>query len=117
MNLAIVGGRDFNDSALFAESVAPFMDKITTVVSGGASGADTMAKSFANDNLIPYVVFLPDWTKYGRAAGPMRNRQIVDASDALLAFWDGVSKGTKSSINYAKKRGIPVTIIRYGNNT
>ena len=50
-------------------------------------------------------IFLPEWKKYGRAAGPVRNKEMVNSADLVIAFWDGKSKGTKSLIKYAEKIG------------
>jgi hypothetical protein len=48
-------------------------------------------------------VFYPDWDKYGKKAGPLRNELIIQSADLVLAFWDGTSRGTKSSIDFALK--------------
>lgn len=56
-------------------------------------------------------VYKPDWARYGRAAGAIRNKQIVDACDKLIAFWDGKSKGTKISIDMAEKQGKLLKVI------
>jgi hypothetical protein len=75
------------------------------IVSGGAAGVDKMARDVAFRDNFFYIEFLPDWTKYGRAAGALRNKKIVDYCDKLIAFWDGKSKGTKISIDMAEKAG------------
>ena len=64
-------------------------------------GVDTIAKLFALENGIKYIEFLPNYQKYGRRAPIVRNYQMVDYGDSILAFWDGESRGTKSVINYA----------------
>lgn len=112
MRLAIVGGRTFNDIHKLNE----IMSKLSppdTIISGGAIGADTVAANYARENNIELVEFLPDWKKYGRAAGMIRNKTIIDSADAVLAFWDGKSKGTKNSIALARKRKIPLWIEIY----
>lgn len=103
MVVAIVGSRSFTDYAELKRIVDPMKDKITKIVSGGASGADNLAWRYANDNDIPLVEFLPNWTKYGKAAGPIRNRQIVEMADYVILFWNGVSKGTKSTLDICKE--------------
>ena len=107
MRLAIIGSRTCPpvDITLYL----PFVPD--TIVSGGAKGADTYAKEYAIKNNIPIIEFLPDYRKYGRKAPLMRNLQIVDNCDFLLAFWDGVSRGTKFTIDYAERKGISHQII------
>lgn len=61
-------------------------------------------------NDIPSVIFIPDWKKYGRSTGIRRNKDIIDNSDIVVAFWDGESRGTKNSINQAKKADKPCHI-------
>lgn len=56
------------------------------------------------------LVILPDWKQYNRGAGAVRNREIVDTADFVVAIWDGKSKGTKISINHAKKVNKPVFV-------
>jgi len=126
--IAVGGGRDFQDYGRLKYDLSDFIVRLhegaeddhpgekvgITIVSGGASGADSLAKRYAKEFLCDYVEFLPDWTTHGRAAGFIRNQLIVDAATHLLAFWDGQSKGTTHSIALAKKKGIPVEIHSYG---
>lgn len=119
INLGIVGSRGFNDKELFSQTMNKFLDvypleTIENVVSGGAAGADTMGAQWAEMKGIETKIFLPEWKKYGKSAGIIRNGEIVEASDVLLAFWDGKSPGTKNSIDRAKKKGIPYYIIEFG---
>lgn len=107
MRLAIIGSR--NCPPVDIASYLPFVPD--TIVSGGAKGADTYAKEYALKNDIPISEFLPDYRKYGRKAPLLRNLQIVDNCDFLLAFWDGTSRGTKFTIDYAEKRGVPLKIV------
>ena len=106
--LAIVGSR--NCPPIDIASNIPFIP--SAIVSGGALGADTYAKEYAIKNNIPIVEFLPDYKRYGRNAPILRNIQIVENCDFLLAFWDCISRGTKFTIEYAEKRGVPFKIIR-----
>ena len=107
MRLAIIGSR--NCPPVDIAFYLPFVPD--TIVSGGAKGVDTYAKKYAIKNNIPIIEFLPDYRKYGRKAPLMRNLQIVDNCDFLLAFWDGISRGTKFTIDYAEKRGVPLKIV------
>ncbi|MBE6548001.1 MAG: DUF2493 domain-containing protein, partial [Ruminococcaceae bacterium] len=86
-------------------------EDVTEIVSGGAKGIDTDAETFAKENNIKTTVFLPDYSRYGRGAPILRNYQIVDYADEVLAFWDGKSKGTKSVIDYCKKQDKKVTVV------
>lgn len=116
MKLAIVGGRDFNDYALLANTIFSSLcplDYITEIISGGAKGADHLGADFAENNDIPIRIFPAEWSKYGKSAGFIRNQMIVDACDMVLAFWDGESKGTQDTINKAKKAKKPTFIVYY----
>lgn len=112
IKVAIVGSRNFNNLNLVEEYVNNLPES-SVVVSGGAIGVDTAAVDAAKKRGLKTVVFLPQWEKYGKIAGILRNTRIVDFSDRLVAFWDGKSTGTMDSIMKAKKRGIPVEIV-YG---
>lgn len=106
--IAIIGSRDFDDYELLKIKLKPFSP--TQIISGGAKGADALAERYAIDKDIELIIYKADWKKYGRGAGIVRNRQIVEHCDEVLAFWDGQSRGTKSSIDYAKKLNKPVVI-------
>ena len=73
------------------------------IVTGGAEGPDLIAEYWAYIHRVPCRVFKPDWEKFGKSAGAVRNRLIVDHCDQLIAFWDGKSKGTKISIDMASE--------------
>lgn len=83
------------------------------VISGHASGADSLGEKFAADHNLQCELFPADWEHHGKAAGPIRNAEMADASDALIAFWDGQSRGTKSMIDLAKRKGLQVAIVRF----
>lgn len=109
MNIAIVGSRGYvhlNKVATYVAALPPE----TCIVSGGAAGVDLAAEQAARSRGLSVQLFLPDWKQYGKKAGPIRNQQIVDQAEKLVAFWDGTSKGTQHSINLARKKGIPVEI-------
>lgn len=109
MKLAIIGSRDFNNFDLLESNVVKTTPSL--IISGGAKGADSLAEQYADKYQVEMLVFKPDWKQFGRGAGIVRNRQIVDAADHIMAFWDGKSKGTKSSIDYARITGKTVSII------
>ena len=110
MKLAVVGSRTFNDYELMKRELNKL--SFTSMVSGGAVGADSYAERYAKEFGIPIEIIRPDWKKYGRSAGMVRNKLIVDNADLLISFWDGKSKGTKHSIDYATARGKEVEVIR-----
>lgn len=115
IKLGIVGSRSFNDYELLKKHVDA--SNIAAIVSGGARGADTLAEQFAREHNLLMIVFKPDYAEHGRAAPFIRNSAIIEASDAVIAFWDGSSSGTLDSIKKAKKMGKPVTVIEYTSNT
>lgn len=109
MKIAIVGSRKYQD----LEKVIDYVKNLpegTVIVSGGASGVDTVAENAARARGLGVISIKPDWKTYGKAAGPIRNQEIVNQSDKLIAFWDGESRGTQSSIRFAQKKGIEVEI-------
>lgn len=113
MVIGIVGGRDFDDYSLLTTTMNEYVDKVHLIVSGGAKGADSLGERWAKENNKKTLIFKPEWEKFGKSAGFIRNQEIVKNSDFVLAFWDGKSKGTKSSIDLCKKNEIPYKIIYY----
>ena len=111
MNYGVVGSRDFIDYELLKNTLNALSD-IALIVSGGATGADQLARRYATEHNIPIREHLPDWQKYGRSAGPRRNRLIVQDSDVIIAFWDGKSRGTKSTIDIARQNATEVRVVR-----
>jgi hypothetical protein len=110
MRVAIIGGRNFDDYERLSQVITNLHVPVKSIVSGGAKGADRFAERYAEEKNIPITVFLPDWEKHGKAAGMVRNVQIVENADFLVAFWDGESLGTKHSIDLAKRKKIPYII-------
>jgi len=109
MKVAVIGSRTFENYTKL-ESVLDQYD-ISEIISGGARGADSLAELYALNKNIPVKIFKADWSKYGKAAGFIRNKDIIDNCDIVIAFWDGKSKGTQHSINLAKKQGKTVEVI------
>lgn len=106
MKIAIVGSRSF-DNYQFLKKILDWYD-IDVVVSGGAKGADRLAARYAVEKGIELKEFLPNWDLHGRAAGFIRNKDIVKYADEVIAFWDGKSKGTAHSIQIAEDSCKPV---------
>ena len=108
----IAGTRDFSDYALlcsYADEVLAGR-KGVEIVSGGARGADALGEQYARERGFALKVFPAEWKKWGAAAGPIRNAQMADYADALIAFWDGKSAGTRDMIRKAEDRGLRVQV-------
>jgi len=114
MKLAIIGSRSFNDVAFISSELDKLFEsnRLDLIVSGGARGADSIGAEWARSKGIPCKVHLPDWDRYGKSAGFIRNELIINDCDAVIAFWDGKSRGTLHSINLAKKKGRELTILK-----
>ena len=106
MKIAIVGSRNVT-----VPDIGKYVSNAEEIVSGGAKGVDSCAAEYARENGIRLTEFLPQYERYGRAAPIVRNKEIVDYSDKIIAFWNGSSKGTLSVIKYAQKTGKPCEII------
>lgn len=115
MRLAIIGSRTFCDYDLLKNWVSIYITNSwgsnVKIISGGAKGADTLGECFADDLNFEKEIYLADWNKEGKAAGFMRNQQIVDACDIVVAFWDGKSRGTKDTIDKARIARKPTFIV------
>jgi len=118
MKIIIAGSRTITDKAKInamifrgVNKLVPF-DKINEVIiiSGGARGVDTEGENWAKSFGFPIERYLAQWDKFGKRAGFIRNKQMIDNADALIAIWDGKSKGTEHTINLAKQRGIPIYV-------
>ena len=83
---------------------------IGCVVTGGAAGVDTLAEHWAKRHNLEWVCYLPQWDIYGKRAGMLRNKDMIDFADALISFWDGKSPGTKQAIEYARSIGRPYQV-------
>jgi hypothetical protein len=112
MKVIIAGGRNINDYSLLLSTIGEANFTITEVVSGMAPGVDTLAIQYSQENNLPLAEFHADWNQYKRAAGPIRNRQMAEYGEALIAIWDGESRGTKNMIEEATKRGLQVYVKR-----
>lgn len=131
MKIIIAGGRDVDDYAMVEYVVEAVLTlsglKATEVVCGGARGADSLGERWAEENGIPVKKFEADWTDiyapgalpkknpngpgfYNARAGLDRNIKMAKYADALIAFWDGESRGTKHMIDEAKKMNLKVFI-------
>lgn len=111
----VAGGRDFANYDLLRDTLDKLLANKADVeiVSGKAKGADSLGERYAAERGYPVKAFPADWNRHGKAAGPKRNAEMSAYTDALVAFWDGASAGTKSMVDLAKQRGLPVRVIRY----
>lgn len=110
MRLAVVGSRGFDDYEYLKATIEKINADIECIISGGARGADSLAARYSREKGIALREYLPEYDKYGRGAPIVRNRLIVDDCDTLIAFWDGKSRGTRDSIDYARRQGRKVII-------
>lgn len=126
VKMAIIGSRDFLDYDYMVETIDRILEEndwyISEIVSGGARGADTLAERLAKANDIPVKVFPADWDTYGKRAGFLRNHQIIEYSEVVVAFQINKSKGTQHSIDIAREMNKTVFVIEckpktYGRNT
>ncbi len=120
MKLAVIGSRSLTDYDLVCDWINRIRaghfalnDLIDEIISGGAAGADRLGARWAKDNGIKLTELIPDWNGLGKSAGLIRNAQIVEASDVVLCFWDGVSRGTQNSLGHAKRLKKPTTIVYF----
>ena len=109
MKLLIVGSRGVRDFDL-TEYVP---EETTLIISGGARGMDRIAETYADQHGIEKIIIKPQYERYGRGAPIKRNECMVEMADAVLAVWDGVSRGTLYTIEYAKQQGKSVRVVRY----
>ena len=119
--LIVAGGRDFSDYDLLAEKLDNIRYVVwdqdiaddLEIVCGKARGADTLGETWAKKNHVGVKYFPADWDRYGKSAGYRRNGEMAEYGDALLAFWDGESKGTAHMINLATGKDLTVMVVRY----
>jgi hypothetical protein len=110
VKVIIAGSRTINAYDIVPHAVEASKFQITEIISGGAAGVDAAGEFYAKFMGIPLKVFPADWTKHGKAAGPIRNQQMAEYADALICIWDGKSKGSESMIREARKRNLKVYV-------
>ncbi len=112
----IAGSRNFADYEKLksaCDNILPsqYSEPSITILSGTSLGSDSLGERYAHERGYALQRHPADWKKYGKAAGPIRNRQMAENADVLIAFWNGRSKGTKNMIETAKKLGLIVETI------
>lgn len=113
MKVIIAGSRTFNDFELLCNKCNEIIGdtKDVEIVSGAAYGADQLGEEYAAEMLFDLKQFHPDWGKYKKSAGYIRNEEMAKYADMLIAFWNGESRGTKHMIDLAHKHNLKVHII------
>ena len=108
MKLLIVGSRSIKDFNL-EEHIPPQVDLI---ISGGAEGVDSIAEKYADKHGLSKLILRPEYARYGKGAPLKRNEVMVEMADEVLVVWDGVSRGTRYTAEFASKKGRKVNIIK-----
>ena len=108
MKVAVIGSREINNINLQAH----LPEDCDEIVSGGARGVDSAAADYAVRNGLRLTVFRPDYDSYGKSAPIIRNKEIVNYADTVIAFWDCESKGTAFVIEYCRRVGKPIKVVR-----
>ncbi len=118
MRIIVAGGRYFNDYELLKQRLDFFLSfKFITedieIVSGKATGADTLGERYARENGYPVKEFYAQWNTHGKRAGYLRNKDMAEYATHCVCFWDGESKGTQHMIQLAKEYNLPIRVIKY----
>lgn len=115
IRVVVCGSRTFNnyelltnklDHLFFRDGHVPSIE----IVSGAADGADTLGENYAKEKGLGLIRFRPAWQLYGKAAGGRRNQEMADYATHVVAFWDGVSRGTSDMINRAAEKKLPTRV-------
>jgi len=114
--IAVVGSRGFDSYSFFAEKLEQIISNLDgeiEYISGGCkSGADALISRYCKEHNYKLTEYLPDWEQYKKSAGMIRNKLIINDATHIIAFWDGVSKGTANSLKLAEKRKLPIRIVK-----
>lgn len=111
MKVIIAGSRSINDEKLIEMEMENIINYKHEIVCGMAKGVDLISRKIAIKHGLIVHEFPADWDSYGKSAGYKRNVQMADFADALLAFWDGESRGTQHMINIAKEKKLKIRIV------
>ena len=112
MRILIVGSRSIEEFDLSKYIPA----ETELIISGGAKGIDTIAELYADNNKISKLILRPRYDIYGKAAPLKRNEKMADIADRAIVVWDGMSRGTKYTIEYLKKKNKEVIVILVDSN-
>ncbi len=114
MRLIVAGSRNITTYETVKTAIDSLVNQgmeITAIIEGTAKGVDKLASRYAKEHGIENIRVPAEWQLYQRGAGAVRNRKMAEIGDALLALWDGSSKGTMNMIAAANAKRIPVTIV------
>ncbi len=118
--IIVAGGRDFSDYPFLREKmdeILKTLDGDAEIISGHAAGADLLGERYAIERCLLLKVMPADWESNGKAAGVLRNQQMLDyalgAEPMVVAFWDGKSRGTRDMIDRARRQGTDTRIFLY----
>ncbi len=112
MTTIIAGSRGITDYAMVEQAMAECGWHPSKVIAGDARGVDKLAERWARERGLPFEEFKADWQTSGKAAGYLRNMAMAHSAEALVAIWDGSSRGTMHMINIAGKKRLRVFIFR-----
>jgi major membrane immunogen (membrane-anchored lipoprotein) len=117
MKIIIAGSRLFDNYEMLCEFCDFYLknksnDEIE-IVSGTANGADKLGEKYAQERGYKLKQFPANWEKYKKSAGYIRNKEMAEYADALIAFWDEKSKGTKHMIDLAKEKKLKIKIVKF----
>lgn len=116
MKVIVAGSRDFSDYDLMKKKLDTLLScqaGEVVIVSGSAKGADKLGEKYAQERGYKISSHPADWVRLGKSAGYIRNEEMAKEADALIAFWDGMSRGTKHMIDLAEKYKLQIRVIRY----
>lgn len=114
--IIIAGSRSFDNYNMLRKIMSELrpVTGYLELVSGTAKGADKLGEKWAKDKQdVPIKKFPADWEEYGKSAGHIRNQEMAEYADTLIAFWDGESSGTKSMIDKALKEGLEIHVFQF----
>ena len=110
MKVIIAGSREITDYGFVTAAIKRSGFDITEVVSGTAHGVDRLGEQWAVQNGVPIKYMPADWNLHGKAAGPIRNKEMAEYADAAVLVWNGESLGTKNMLENMQKIGKPYFI-------
>lgn len=110
MRTIIAGTRNCTDMSELIAALASCAWTPSVVICGTARGADRLGEVWAGEAGVPCERFPADWDQFGKSAGYRRNEQMADHAEALIALWDGDSRGTKHMIDIATRKGLQVHV-------
>jgi len=112
MKTIIAGSRSIKDYQVLLNALRSYDLPITEIVSGHANGVDALGERYASEHNIPVTIFPAHWDEFGKKAGYLRNVEMGNYAEALVAVHDGTSAGTKHMIDIARSKGLKVYIYR-----